>query len=47
MVNHNIVRFHVSVNDSVGVAKVESFQKFQEVESNIEIAESGIQNLER
>ena len=42
MVYHNIVRLDVSVNYSLGMAEVKSFQNFIDIVLNIEISKSTI-----
>ena len=38
MVNHNIVRLNISVNYSLGVAEVQSFENFIDIESYVIIS---------
>jgi len=46
MINHDIVRFNISVNDSLGMAVVQGSQDFENVESNIKISEALIKRSE-
>jgi len=46
VVNHNVVRLHITVHDSHRVAKVEGFENFENVKTCIVVGECLIQLLE-
>lgn len=46
MVNHYIVRPYISVHDAFTVAKIQSFKQLENIESDIEVIESGIEASE-
>lgn len=46
MINHNIVRLHISVCDTLGVAVVQCFQDFIHVVSDVKVSEALIQSPE-
>lgn len=46
MVDHNVVRFDVSVHDAFTVAKVQCFEQFEDIVSHIVINESRIERPE-
>ncbi len=39
MIDHNVMRFHVSVHDTLAVAVVESLKKFVDVVADINVVE--------
>lgn len=43
MIDHNVMRLHVSVHDTLAVAEVQSLEQLQDVEAHIEIVELGVQ----
>jgi hypothetical protein len=43
MIDHNVMRFDVSVHDAFAVTEVQRFQQLIDVESDVVIHESGIQ----
>lgn len=43
MIDHNVMRFDVSVHDAFAVAEVQGLEEFVDVKSNIEIVELGIE----
>lgn len=46
MVDHNVVRLHVSVHNSLAVAEIESLEQFKDIKSDIDILELGIEASE-
>lgn len=46
MVDHNVVRFDVAVHDALAVAEVKGRQKLEDVVSNIEVGELGVEGAE-
>lgn len=46
MVDHNVMRFDVSVHDSLAVAVVQSLEQLQDVESHVKVVELGVQASE-
>ena len=46
MINHDVVRLHVTVHDALRVAVVESFQDLEHVVANVEIVEALIEFAE-
>lgn len=46
MIDHNVVRLHVSVHNSLAVAEIESLEQFEDIKSDIDILELGIQASE-
>jgi hypothetical protein len=46
MVNHYIVRPYISVYDAFTVAKVQSLKQLENIESDIEVVEFGIETSE-
>ena len=45
VIDHDVVRLDVSVNDSGCMAEVESFEQLVHVEPNVVVRECGIENL--
>ena len=43
MVNHDVVRFHVSVHDALAVAVVEGLEQLKNVVAHVVIGELGVQ----
>lgn len=43
MVDHNVVRLHIAVHDALAVAEIQSLQEFENVVSNIEVIEFGVE----
>ena len=43
MIDHNVMRLHVSVHDTLAVAEVQGLQQLQNVEPHIEVVELGVQ----
>lgn len=43
MVDHNVMRFDVSVHDSLAVAVVQGLEQLENVESHIQVVELGVQ----
>lgn len=46
MVDHNVMRFDVSVHDSLAVAVVQSLEQLQDVESHVKVVELRVQASE-
>jgi hypothetical protein len=46
MVNHYIVRPYISVYDAFTVAKIQSLKQLENIESDIEVVEFGIETSE-
>lgn len=46
MIDHNVMRLHVSVHNSLAVTKVQSLQQLENVESHIKVVELGIEASE-
>lgn len=43
MIDHNVMRLHISVHNTLAVAKVQRFEQLQNVEPHIEVVELGVQ----
>jgi hypothetical protein len=43
MVNHDVVRLHVTMHDALAVAEIQSLQELVDVEPNVEIIELRIE----
>lgn len=46
MIDHNVMRLHISVHDALTVAEVQRLEELGDVEPNIEIIELGVQASE-
>jgi hypothetical protein len=46
MIDHNVMRFHVSVHDAFAVAEVQRLEKLENVETDVEVVEFGIEASE-
>lgn len=46
MIDHNVMRLHISVHDSLAVAEVESLEQLKDVVTNIDVVELGVQASE-
>mmetsp|Transcript_23785 Transcript_23785/g.52353 ORF Transcript_23785/g.52353 Transcript_23785/m.52353 type:complete len:234 (-) Transcript_23785:262-963(-) len=46
MINHHVVRFHISMHDSLRVAEIQSFQHFVDVVANVVVDQCRIQSFE-
>jgi hypothetical protein len=46
MIDHNVMRLDITVHDSLAVAEIEGLQELEDVESNINIVELGVQASE-
>lgn len=46
MIDHNVMRLHVSVHDSFAVAEVQSLEQLKDVVTNIDVVELGVQASE-
>ena len=46
MIYHHVVRLHISVHYAFAMAKVQSFQKLKDIESNIIVDEARVQGSE-
>lgn len=43
MIDHNVMRFHISVHDALAVTEIKCLEEFEDVVSNIEIVEFGVE----
>lgn len=43
MVDHNVMRLHVSVHDALAVAEIKGLEQLENVESDINVVELGVQ----
>lgn len=43
MIDHNVMRFDVSVHDALAVAEIESFEKLEDVVAYINVVELGVE----
>jgi hypothetical protein len=46
MIDHNVMRLHVAVHDSLAVAVVESLEKLKDVVSDIDVVELRVEASE-
>ena len=46
MIDHNVMRFDISMHDALAVAEVQSLEQLQDVEAYIEIVEFGVKTSE-
>lgn len=46
MVDHNVVRLHITVHNALAVAEIQSLEQFKNVKSDIEVVELGVQASE-
>ena len=46
MIDHNVMRFHVSVHDALAVAEIERLEQLEDVEADIEVVELWIEASE-
>lgn len=46
MIDHNVMRFDVSVHDALAVAEVESLEKLKDVVTDINVVELGVEAAE-
>ena len=46
VVDHHVVRLDVSVHNSIGVAKVQSLQQFEDVIADVVVEQGGVQDFE-
>mmetsp|Transcript_130136 Transcript_130136/g.417604 ORF Transcript_130136/g.417604 Transcript_130136/m.417604 type:complete len:293 (+) Transcript_130136:415-1293(+) len=46
MIDHHIVRLHISVHDALGVAVIQSFQDLEDVVSDVQVGQRRVQSLE-
>ena len=46
MIDHNVMRLDITVHDSLAVAEIEGLQELEDVKSNINIVELGVQASE-
>lgn len=44
MIDHNIVRFNISVHNALAMTEIKGFKHFKDIEANIEIAERRIES---
>lgn len=43
VVDHDVVRLHISVHDALAVAEVESLEQLEDVEADVEVGELGVE----
>ena len=43
MIDHNVMRFHISVHNALAVAEIQGLQKLKDVIPDIEICEFGVE----
>jgi hypothetical protein len=43
MIDHNVMRLHISVHDALAVTEVERLEEFVDVESDVQVVELGIE----
>lgn len=43
MVDHNVMRLHITVHDALAVAEIQRLEELRNVETNIEVVELGVQ----
>lgn len=46
MIDHNVMRLHISMHDSLAVAKVESLEQLKDIVADIDVVELGVQASE-
>lgn len=46
VVDHDIMRLHISVHDTIRVTKVQGFQQFEHIIANIVISQSRVESFE-
>lgn len=46
MIDHNVMRFHIPVHDALAVTEIKCLEEFEDVVSNIEIVEFGVEAAE-
>lgn len=46
MIDHNVMRLHISVHDALAVTEVERFEEFVDVEPHVQVVELGIERPE-
>jgi hypothetical protein len=46
MIDHNVMRFHVSVHDAFAVAEIQRLEKLEYVETDVEVVEFGVEASE-
>ena len=46
MIDHNVMRFDVSVHDAFAVAKVQGLEELKDIEADIQVVELGIETPE-
>ena len=46
MIDHNVMRFHVSVHDALAVAVVECLEELVDVVADVEVGEFGVEAAE-
>ena len=46
MIDHNVMRLDITVHDSLAVAEIEGLEELEDVESDINIVELGVQASE-
>lgn len=46
MVDHNVMRLHITVHDAFAVTKVKGLEEFENVKANINVVELGVEASE-
>lgn len=46
MIDHNVVRFHISVHDALAVTEVQSLQELEDVVAYVKVVKFGVQAAE-
>lgn len=46
VIYHDVMRLDIAVHDSFGMAEIECFEKFENVETDIKVGEFGIEGFE-
>lgn len=46
MIDHNVMRFHISMHDTLAVTVVERLEEFEDVVPHVEVIEFGVEGPE-
>lgn len=46
MIDHNVVRFHISVHDALAVTEIKCLEELENIVSDIEVVELGVEAAE-
>lgn len=46
MIDHNVMRLHISMHDALAVTEVECLEEFEDVVSHVQVVELGIERAE-